>query len=70
MCEKHQRYKSGRGLNCGLVIAAGWRVKMNRNGLNGTHANGSIKNAQSVREERAAGRSGQRRRVYAAHSHM
>jgi hypothetical protein len=32
----------------GLVIAAGWRAKMNKNRLNGTYLDGSIKKAQSV----------------------
>ena len=32
----------------GLVVAAGWRAKMNKNRLNGTHLNKSIKKAQSV----------------------
>ncbi|KAJ7891433.1 hypothetical protein B0H13DRAFT_1887204 [Mycena leptocephala] len=32
----------------GLVIAAGWRAKMNKNRLNGTYLDENIKKAQSV----------------------
>lgn len=39
------------GLNVhhsGLVVAAGWRAKMNKNRLNGTNLDESIKKAQSA----------------------